>query len=149
MPAAFNARAEGIAVKSMFRGAVKKDRCIIPTSGSFEWTGPKEDRHPWFISAIDGEPLCFAGLWERWIDRETGEAIVSCTIITCAENEFMSRLHTRMPVILDGEGRKAWLDDPDLSLLKLAPEGVLQAWKVSKAMNGSRYEAPEAVTPIY
>jgi putative SOS response-associated peptidase YedK len=37
MPSTFNVRAESVAEKPMFRSAFKRNRCIIPASGYFEW----------------------------------------------------------------------------------------------------------------
>src|SRR3954453_135858 len=71
VPATFNARAETVAEKPMFREAFKRRRCIIPTSGFFEWTGGKGDRQPHFFTAADGSPiLAFAGLWDKWRDPQ-------------------------------------------------------------------------------
>src|SRR4051812_1487461 len=82
LPATFNARAESVATKSMYRDAFKRRRCIIPASGFFEWTGTKSDRQPHLFTAADGSPLlAFAGLWDRWCDSESGEDLLSCTMI--------------------------------------------------------------------
>jgi putative SOS response-associated peptidase YedK len=63
MPATFNARAETVPEKPMFRGAFRARRCFIPASGFFEWTGAKADRQPHLFTAGDGSPvLTCAGL---------------------------------------------------------------------------------------
>jgi putative SOS response-associated peptidase YedK len=87
VPATFNARAESVADKPMFRTAFKERRCIIPASGFFEWTGPKTERQPHLFTAADGSPiLAFAGIWDRWRDPANGEDILSCTIIRAMRN---------------------------------------------------------------
>lgn len=148
VPATFNARSEDIEQKPMFRTAIKRTRCLIPASGFFEWTGEKTDRKPWFISAKDGRPLTFAGLFDTWKDRATGDEIQSCTIITCGANGFMERIHNRMPVILDEKDWKPWLAEPRVDLLKPANDDVLQAWRVSSDVNSSRYQGEDTMVPL-
>ncbi len=97
VPATFNARVESVADKPMFRGAFKERRCIIPASGFYEWTGPKNQRQPHLFTRADGSPVMgFAGLWERWRDRTAGEDILSCTIIVCGASAWMEKYHDRM-----------------------------------------------------
>ncbi|KAB0573364.1 SOS response-associated peptidase [Brucella pituitosa] len=148
VPATFNARSEDIASKPMFRAAFKSTRCLIPATGFFEWSGPKEARLPWFISAKDSKPLTFAGLYETWRDRATGEEVKSCTIITCAANGFMATIHNRMPVILQESDWRAWLAEPRTDLLKPANDDVLQAWRVSTNVNSSRYQGEDTMERI-
>jgi hypothetical protein len=109
-----NARAEGVADKPAFRSTFRARRCIVPASGFYEWQrqgrGPKQ---PYLIRRRDGEPIGFAGLWESWEDRATGEVVETCTIITCEPNALMAKLHDRMPVILDPAHYDRWLGTGD------------------------------------
>jgi putative SOS response-associated peptidase YedK len=41
VPAIFDARAESIATSGMFRDAFRRDRCIVPASGFYGWTGDR------------------------------------------------------------------------------------------------------------
>lgn len=101
LPATFNARAETVAEKPMFRTAFKTRRCIIPASGFYEWTGKAGTKTPHYFSARSGEPLAFAALWEQAKHPDTGELLASSTIIVGAANNWMNRFHDRQPVILD------------------------------------------------
>lgn len=148
VPATFNARDDSVAEKPMFRNAFKKRPCLIPASGFFEWTGPKTDRQPWYISAANERPLTFAGLHETWTDRVTNEVIESCTIITTDANAFMSKIHNRMPVILDPADWAEWLQEPSKRFLRPAPEETLQAWPVSKEVNKNSYHGTDTTVPV-
>jgi putative SOS response-associated peptidase YedK len=49
--ATFNARAETVAQKPMFRAAFKRNRCIIPASGYYEWHTTKDGKQPYYFTA--------------------------------------------------------------------------------------------------
>ncbi len=66
-----NARAETVATKNAFRKPFRKQRCIVPADGFYEWTSDGKTKQPWYIQRTDGEPLAFAGLWETWRPRDT------------------------------------------------------------------------------
>jgi putative SOS response-associated peptidase YedK len=51
MPATFNARAESVADKPMFRDAFKRYRCIAPASGYYKWIARPDGKAAPFISA--------------------------------------------------------------------------------------------------
>jgi putative SOS response-associated peptidase YedK len=138
LPSTFNARAETVAQKPMFRSAFKARRCIIPASGFYEWTGKAGSKTPHYFSAPGGKPLALAGLWEKWRDSESDAQVDSATIVVGAANEWMSRFHHRTPVILDWRDAGAWMagGEPD-SLLRPPPENALQEWIVSQRVNRS------------
>ena len=159
LPATFNARAETVAVKAMFKAAFQSRRCIIPASGFYEWTGPKGDRTPHYFSSPTGEPLAFAGLWECWREPESGENILSATIIVGAAYEWMTRYHDRAPVLLERKDFDLWLsgdalfasgDSNPASLLRPAREDSLQEWIVSSRVNrsGMGDDDPTMIAPV-
>jgi putative SOS response-associated peptidase YedK len=80
--ATFNARAETVATKPVFREAFKRSRCLIPVSGYYEWQDTPSGKQPWYFTARDGSPaLTIAGVWDEWKNRETGERLRSCAMI--------------------------------------------------------------------
>ncbi len=81
VPSTFNARAETVATKPMFRAAFKRNRCLVPASGYYEWLATPTGKQPYYYTARNGAPLTFAGLWDEWKDIETGEPIKSCTML--------------------------------------------------------------------
>jgi putative SOS response-associated peptidase YedK len=121
---------------------------LIPASGFFEWTGPKENRQPWYITAKDGKPLTFAGLHETWRDQENDETVESSTMIITSLNSFMSKIHDRMPVILAPDSWAACLDAPNSDLLRPADEDMLHAWPVTPQVKSSRYYGDDSIIPL-
>jgi putative SOS response-associated peptidase YedK len=152
MPATFNARAETVAEKPMFRNAFKQRRCIVPASGFFEWTGEKAAKQPHMFTAADGSPvLAFAGLWDRWRDPVSGDEILSCTIIVSGASAWMEPYHDRMPVLLEAKDFDAWLDGSlGPEALKPAAESVLRESMVSPRLNrtGVGDDDPTIIEPL-
>jgi putative SOS response-associated peptidase YedK len=149
MPATFNARAETVDEKAMFRHAFVTRRCIIPATGFFEWTGEKKERIPHHISAADGAILGFAGLWETWRSPE-GEEIVTATIIVREANAFMAKIHDRMPAMLHPRDFDAWLSGAGGKELLMQPPPELREWIVDARVNkaGVGNDDPATIEPV-
>lgn len=137
-----NARSETIFSKPSFRNLVKQNRCLVPASGFFEWMTVGKAKYPFFIHLKHAPFFAFAGLWSGWTDRETGEYISSFTIITTEANELMAKIHNekkRMPVILNREQQKQWLN-PTLNteniqaLLTAYPTEEMEAYAITKRL---------------
>ena len=95
-----NARAETAAEKPAFRSAMRRQRCLVPCTGFYEWkvldpAAKKPAKQPYYIRRRDEGVFAFAGLWDRWRSPE-GEEIDSFTILTTEPNELTSpnRLRT-------------------------------------------------------
>jgi putative SOS response-associated peptidase YedK len=58
--ATFNARAETVETKPVFRDAFKRSRCLIPMSGYHELQNALSGKQPWYFTAADGSPLLTA-----------------------------------------------------------------------------------------
>jgi putative SOS response-associated peptidase YedK len=133
-----NAKAETVAEKPAFRDAFKERRCIIPADGFYEWRKlDTKTKQPYAIVMKDRSVFGFAGLWERWKNRATGETTQSCSIITTTPNEVCAPIHDRMPVILLRENYARWLGEevtepPHLmAMLKPYPADAMEAYPVT------------------
>lgn len=116
-----NARAETVASLPAFRDAYAKRRCLVPVNAFFEWSGPVGKRAKWRIRLRDENLFALGGLWEWWRDPATQEGIETFTIVTCAPNAAIARIHDRMPVILDVRDYEQWLDPAADAAPLLAP----------------------------
>lgn len=148
-----NARAESAADSPAFRVAFKRRRCIIPADGFYEWLRDGRRRQPYLIQARDHAPLAFAGLWAPWRDPSTGEWLLSAAVVTTAANRTVGQLHDRMPAILDRADWPRWLDPwltdagPVSTLLRPAPDDLLELIPVSPLVNSPNNEGPELLRP--
>lgn len=149
-----NARSEEVESKPSYRGAVKDGRrCLIPSSGFIEWERRNDGKQPHYYHAKPGDVLCFAGLWEHWVDKSTGEEIDSFTILTTNANGTVLRVHDRMPVVVEPKDYDRWLD-PEVDfndvkdVLRPAREDLLSEYTVSRRINGSKEDDPTLLNPM-
>jgi putative SOS response-associated peptidase YedK len=101
-----NARSETVFEKPSFRASISKKRCLIPASGFYDWRDYNSKKYPYYIYLKDRELFSFAGIYESWTDRETGELINTYSMLTVDANPMMAKIHNtkeRMPVILAPE----------------------------------------------
>ncbi len=150
-----NARAETLSEKPSFREAFRSRRCIIPASGFYEWQKTaKGAKQPFYFYFKEKEVFGFAGLYEKWLDRHSGELLETCAIITTEANEVIKPVHERMPVILKSESYEQWLDprEKDMSVLQkllvpYAPD-EMTTHAVSRAVNIATADSMELVVPV-
>ena len=152
-----NARAESINDKPAFRNAMKRRRCLFPADGFYEWKtegGRKRAfvARPKTDGPMSGGPIAFAGVWENWIGPN-GEELETAAIVTTEANTEMAAVHPRAPVIVPPEQFDFWLDCANVneqeaaSLFTRAPEGSMEVYEISTAVNRVANDSPELLQP--
>lgn len=154
----FNARSESIDKKPSFSSSFRTKRCLIPLKGFFEWQHVGNEKIPWYIFHYENEILSVAGLYDEWIESNTGEVFNTFSIITTEANDIMAEIHNsarRMPVILDKTGEAEWLEvstspSDALNLLKPCPSEILKAHTISQLVNDrtSNRNTPDVIRPF-
>lgn len=149
-PLLINARAETIADKPAFRAACRERRCLIPTSGFYEWTkGPDGARLPHYITRSDGAPLVMGGIWQDW--SHDGAQVATCAVVTLAASSDIAPIHHRMPLVLGPEDWPLWLGEDGKGAARLmapTPAGTLRNWRVGTQVNSNRASGAGLIAPL-
>lgn len=143
-----NARSESALEKPMFSEALLTRRCVIPSTGFFEWANYVEPATQLSFFTDESKPstkpqkiklhfrrpneqmLYMAGMIGRFkgADGLDKDAFI---ILTTAANESMSRFHDRMPVILAADEREDWISSDAFMRKVLSREGSALEWKAA------------------
>lgn len=138
-----NATSERLLESKLFKPAALNYRCLVPSTGFFEWRhfkpigAKKEIAYPYFISVINQPLFYMAGIYQPWTDKESGETMDTFSIVTTKANALMEQIHNkkkRMPTILNEAQANEWLQ-PYLSENKI----MELATNVFDASNMSAY----------
>lgn len=129
--------------EKMYRQAALNRRCLFLSTGFYEWRhmpaiGKKGQplkqviKYPYHIGLKDQEVFFIAGIWQNWTDRDSGETVDTCALITTEANELMAQIHNskkRMPTILTEELAAEWISDglseqriTEIATLKISAE---------------------------
>ncbi len=119
----FNFRSEG-------RRFDKSNRCLIPASAFFEFTGTKypKTKHRF---TLNGAPfMAIAGLWREG----KGDAPPAFAMLTTEPGPDVAPIHPRQVVVLPPESWAAWiyLSKPEKELLRPLPSGSLKVDVIRK-----------------
>ncbi|MBP2157835.1 MULTISPECIES: SOS response-associated peptidase [Asticcacaulis] len=119
----FNFRSEG-------RHFGDSQRCLIPASAFFEFTGTKYPKAKHRFTLNDAPFLCIAGLWREG----EGNKPSSFTMLTTEPGPDIKPYHNRQIVVLRPESWMDWLylSKPEDALLRPLPQGSLSVETVRK-----------------
>lgn len=146
-----NARIESVAEKPTYRTPFKRQRCLIPADGFYEWKQVEGNKVPHHIRMKDSSVFAFAGLWDRW--EGDSETLDNCTIIVMPANKVMKPIHERMPAIIAPAHYDFWLDSritekqEIMQNLTSAPSSQLTAYPVSTWVNSPKHKDERCILP--
>jgi putative SOS response-associated peptidase YedK len=95
-----NARSEELSAKASYKQPwARGQRCVVPAESFFEPNWESGRHVPWRFHRADGQPWGLAGLWNAWLDKETGEVVESYTLLTlnADTHPLMNRMHREDP----------------------------------------------------
>lgn len=109
-----NARSETAFEKPMFRTPLLTKRCVIPSTGFYEWqhVDGKAKKDKYLITVPGNRMLYMAGIYNTF-RRQDGSEIPGYVILTTVANESMEQIHDRMPVILRKDELGIWLSNTE------------------------------------
>lgn len=119
-----NARSETVQEKPTFKKPVRENRCLIPASYYYEWKKSPDLKRK--IRHIMRDPkhtsVYMAGIFRL----EAPDDVPRFVILTRRAAKQIADIHDRMPVMLEGDARDAWLapDAPVDDILDSAIERI-------------------------
>ncbi len=154
-----NARGESIFEKPSFREPANKRRNLIFIDGFFEYHHYKGKTYPFLIKFKNDDPMLVGGIWDSWVNKETGEEIKTTSIVTTWANPIMSKIHNnpklqepRMPLILNDETKEIWLKgskEEVEAIIRPYPEEELEYYTVRRLTGKDAVgNVPEALEPF-
>nr|MBX2847827.1 SOS response-associated peptidase [Acidiferrobacterales bacterium] len=97
---------------------------------------------PYYITDAKKGALLIAGLFDAWGESQK----LSCTILTRPANPLLSKIHHRMPIILNTDSAQQWLfEGVDMERLS-APK--IEYYPVSKAVGSVKNDTAKLIERI-
>ena len=144
-----NARIETIVSKYLFKESFIKRKCLIISNGYFEWKKIDNTKQPYFISIPKNELMFFGGIWRQEIKNNVKTNVVC--IITKDANNNLSKIHSRMPLIMSHNEGLEFLNDNDNRFLennKSVFEDDIDYYPVSKIVNNPKNDNENCIKEI-
>ncbi|MEZ4902559.1 MAG: SOS response-associated peptidase [Spirosomataceae bacterium] len=155
-----NAKIETLEEKPSFKYALQNaQRCLIPSTGFFEWQTVGKQKYPYFIHLRSQSLFAMAGLWESWQNpHQPSDIWHTFSVITTEANPLMAKIHNtkqRMPVILLPGTESIWLQtNVNSSLLEQIgeplDEKLMEAYTISKMISNPKANSnvPTIIQPM-
>ena len=154
----FNARAETAMSKPMWQDNVRKNRCIFPAWGWYEWKTMSQNKirvkNPYYFQRGKKIPLSFAGTYAI---RKTSLDFIEITaaMLTVQSLKGLDEVHNRMPLIIGPNDESHWLKSkekpaPSLEVLtkSLKKQPDLIFYAVNRKVNNPLNNNEALIEPV-
>lgn len=142
-----NAVSETAFDKPSFKASIRRKRCIVPSTGFFEWKEiAKGKKQPYFIRVKSTDIFSMAGIYQEWVDGDDKTIYKTFSVLTCPANPLMEEIHNtkkRMPLILPQKLEREWLDESlnqeqIKSFFLPYPDEDMEAWTISNLISSRK-----------
>lgn len=146
--------AKGIIKKSAFRKSIRERRCLVIADAFIEGTTEEKLDKPYAVYLPKaGRPFAFAGIWDEWVDTDSGEVVRSFALITAPATPLLQKLpHHRSPVILRADQERKWLDKrtplADVTAMLSPFGGEMNAYPISAEIKNPRNQGAHLLKPV-
>jgi len=142
-----NARGETVWEKPSFKKIAKSNRCIILANGFYEWNRSESPKQPYRVTIKDCQDMAMAGIYQVSKDGE-----MQCCIITTQANKDMGKIHHRMPVLIDIDNLKRWIDSDDQeeadSIMSSCSDVELELKKITSYVNSTKNQGRKCIETL-
>jgi putative SOS response-associated peptidase YedK len=145
-PWLINIRLESTREKPWFKSLWRRQRCLVPMRGFYEWQRHDQGNIPFLIHTK--EPLTVAGLWFR--AEDPSKAPFQVALVTQEAPRWFNWLHHRFPLVIAPSNRLSFLrdglwDTNASDSLDLQDSGDFLCREMTTALNHSREKRSEVL----
>ena len=111
-----NAKSETVFNLPSFRASIANRRCLIPSTGYFEFHHEGKQAIPYYLFLKDSPIFSLGGIYSVWQNPVTKDVLQTFSVLTVPANELCSTIHNggknpfRMPLIIPQINEERWLD---------------------------------------
>lgn len=147
--------AKGIIEKPMFRKAIRSQRCLVIADAFVEGSTTKKLSEPYLVYRSNHKrPFAMAGIWDEWVDKQSGEITRSFAILTTPPTPLLQKIpHHRSPLVLSREDERRWIRN-DLPLSEITAmmqpfdDRDFNAYPISTAIKSGRNKDISVLKPV-
>jgi len=143
-----NARSETVFSSRAFAPAARRQRCLVPALGWYEWQGANPPRQPWLFHLDGFRPFAFAGIWTSG----GAEGPATFAILTTDAPPNLAAIHDRMPIVVDSADYARWLaldcDKEEAGTIIGNNRADMAVYKVSSYVNKPANNDAACIRPL-